>query len=162
MLIDVKLKLKSAWLGNQYTLEKVRRFKKTADQTELIIDQPHWQWAVTEASHVLGFTDKIDASCLRPPLTIRTPTLRLFHREWRNADRKQGEDFEMIQDGTVLSFDMMLMETPESKSKLRAPNLQEARKIMDTAGMWCGFSPFGNKFGYGRCVVLSMEAKILK
>jgi len=73
------------------------------------------------------------------------------------------EMFEAISSGAVLTLRFAVtspMPNSNAVSNLEAPDNRQLESIFKFIGLYLGFSPWGNKFKYGRFSVLSVEDDI--
>lgn len=169
MLLCVKIKLKSPFLGNCRTTDKIRRFDRSkAFKHNIQVDMVRWNWAMEEAISALELD--LDSSAIRVNPTYKAPKLELYVRRWRDgkSGKPKEEMFESIKSGAVLTFEMLVVnnEEPEGaspkKETFKKPTIEDMEKILDTVGRLLGLSPWGSKFGYGRFKVLSIEPSTIK
>jgi len=155
-LFDLKIKVRSPWLGNKATPARIRCFIQK--HNELVIDVAQWQWKVKEAAEDLHVPSDVALDSLILPATIRKPAIVPYVRKFTQNDQKREEMFESIREGAVLTMPIAITSEPESAlhgNKKRSLTHGEARAIFDHIGKIHGLSPWGNNFGYGRFMVLS-------
>jgi hypothetical protein len=150
MLYEVKVRVtEKPWLGEQRTKEHVRKFRRDK-KDRIAIDHTQWQWAFTSAAKALHYD--IDASTIRTESGFSRPTLSLYNRKYSYKGAAREEMFESIREGTIVSFNILVMEAPPEDTEgqqQRPPTEKELRTILDYVGMFIGLSPWGSRWGYG-------------
>jgi hypothetical protein len=139
MLLVVKVRLKSPWLGEMKPDHRnVRRFRRQGPH--LHVHATHWRETYQLAARQLGLNPNPEA--FQPPAFLLPASLHLYKRTYSQVE---VEWFEAMRGGTILAWDCLLREDLP-----RAPSLEEFRRTLVVVGRHFGLSPFGNKFGYGR------------
>lgn len=158
MLYEVKIKLTSAWLGQQRTKEQIRRFRKLKPSNNIAIDNAQWQWAFQEAADALHL-NHVDVSTIYTDQGFEAPTLQLYNRRYTHNGKPHQELFESIRENTVITLEM-LVTTPTQQNKLtQSPSKSELDQILCFVGRMLGLSPWGSRFGFGRFKIESIEEK---
>jgi hypothetical protein len=166
MIYELKIKLTEKMLGDTRH-QTVRRFNRPPSlKGDILLDIRYWNWAIKEACTALHL-DGLDPDSVRIDPALRPPTLRLFVRSWWKENKRTGartrqkDQFEMIDVGTVLTFNLLVPSDPEpgTKARGRAPTAEELGQIFAVIGDILGISPWGSRFGYGRFKVVSIEKK---
>lgn len=164
MLLTIKLKVRTSWLGSERTVNQVRRFERDVHANKLKLDLAQWNWALSQAVDDLRM-DHIDVSSIRFPTTLVSPTLELLKRRWSSKSKGHEEEkFESIRTGTHLSLDVFITSSREpaantgGKESGKSPTASEFQTIMAFIGEHIGLSPWGNRMGYGRFEVLETYA----
>jgi hypothetical protein len=141
MLYSVCLQLKTHMLGS-CTPDKtgVRRFNKTSDGL-IVINQDIWEELFEQAQNDLD--TQYDLKAIVFPRGIRAPALQQHTRRY---NRNKTDFFEAIQPGTNLKFEILI----RSSNFRHAPGQEGLLKLLTHVGEWCGISPWGTKFGYGK------------
>lgn len=158
MLLSVKIRLTRPLLGERRYGDNVRRFKKTRDG-KIDIDPAHWNWAFSQAASSLHLA--VDYSALSPALGLVTPSLVLYNR--RFTARKEGKEIngsemhEAVSAGTLISFELAVLECLGKKEP--APSQEQTAEMLSFVGSFVGISQWGNKFGYGRFDLESLDLK---
>jgi len=159
MLYEVKIRLTMPWLGAQKTTEQIRRFKLSKDKKELDLDRELWDWAYRQAIASLHFDD-IDSTTIRSSMSIKSPTVALHTRKYKNkAGKQQQELFECIVKNTVITIPVMVATNPEDMNDKRSPTKKELETMFEFIGEFVGLSPWGSKFGYGTFKLISITEK---
>lgn len=139
----------------------IRRFERTENgslKTPLSI----WDWALRETFTGLGWRDKVDWSAIRPDPVFNVSALAIHSRSYYKGELKKNEDYECVEPGKVITQPMLLTESPDnisSRKKVgsRVPDLEELQGVLEYIGRYCGISPWGNRYGYGRFEVVGVE-----
>lgn len=147
MICEVKLRVKTMWLGSVRSQDKIRRFSKD-EKKNIKLDIPFWLWAIKSA---LPEDSEIATSTLRLPLAIRAPRLDLYRD-------KHDRLYEAIHLNTVLTFSMLF--TPEPPPGIdegkRPPTVEEFKNLLSIVGEKVGLSPYRSEEGWGRFTVESV------
>ena len=162
MLLRVKIKLKSPFLGNCRTTDKIRRFDRSkAFKHDIQVDMVRWNWAIEEAIEALGMD--LDPSAVRVTPNYKAPKLELYVRRWRDGKtgKQKEEMFESIKSGAVLTIDVLVINNKEPEGSnaddvFKKPTKEDLKDILSLVGRMLGLSPWGSKFGYGRFEVLAI------
>lgn len=156
MIYRLKLKIvEKPWLGQQKTREKIRKFRRDK-KGRVSIDSVEWQWALASAARALEC--KIDVGTIRTESGFDAPGITLFNRKYHHKGKIHEEMFEAIREGTVLTIDILVMESGEiDGQQYNAPTQEELLWIFEYVGMFIGLSPWGSKWGFGRFEVESLE-----
>lgn len=139
----------------------IRRFERTAEgslKTPLAI----WDWALRETFSNLGWRDKVDWTAIRPDPIFNTTQLGIHGRSYYKNEMKKTEDYECVDPGRDIIQPMLLTESPDNistrkKTGARMPDMEELENVLNCIGRYCGISPWGNRYGYGRFDVVSIE-----
>ena len=165
MLLLCRLRMRSHLLGiriHQVGRQSfIRRFERTDDQ-KLKTPLPIWDWALRETFSNMGWRDKIDWSAVRPHPVFRADALSIHNRSYFKNEKKKSEDFESVEPGQVIVQPMLLTDGPDNisarkRNGARLPAVGELGAVLDLIGQWCGISPWGNRYGYGRFDVVSVD-----
>lgn len=139
MYLSVKIRMKSAWLGDMHDRKNsIRRFPRRGGL--ILLPVARWQKSCRTAASLLELDCNINR--VQFPDTLAPPTI---HEYRRRINRVTHEIFESIRGGTVVSFTVFLR-THESRS----PDREQFIEIMKLVGRDFGISHFGNQYGYGR------------
>ena len=161
MKVQLRVKLTSPMLGAQASPDRVRKMDRPNDDGDIRVDIARWHWAIQEAISSLHMPD-VDIHAIRLSKYYKCPTLVLHRRDFKQGAEKKMEMFESIRKGAELTFDMLLLSSPDptgprvSKS-LRPPTIEELGDIFQFIGDTLGISPWGAQYGYGRFDVLSVR-----
>lgn len=146
MVIIAKIKLTSPILGE---LKKdhngVRQLKKTAGR--VLINTEEWREKFKKAARILG--THINAAAIMTEPGYECPTLRLYRRRFNQVN---VDIFESISKGTVLTLKFAIADLP------KAPTSEQIYALLETMGTFMSLSQWGEKYGYGRFEVLSVES----
>ena len=158
MLYEVKIKVADKpWLGQQKSKDKTRKFRRDK-RNRIAIDSVQWQWAFESAAKALDYA--IDVETIRTESGIPAPSISLYNRKYHSRGKPMEEMFEAIREGTVLTFDILLMESGAVGGQVyRAPSQEELHHILDYVGMFIGLSPWGSRWGYGRFELVDLSRK---
>lgn len=153
MVYDLRMKLKTPFLGNQQTQSKIRKFRRT-DSGDIALDSAQWKFVISESIDSLAMD--VNPEAVRLPLEFRAPKLNLYTRRWKDENGIHSEDFESISKGAVLTVKVLSLKQSENNIQ-PGPDQEELKLIFEFAGAWIGLSPWGSKFNYGRFDVLALE-----
>lgn len=161
MLIDIKLRVTSKFLGSKNTHAGIFRFRRTDGNTGdkdslLLIEQDIWRWAMLGAVGSLGMN--VDVDVIHLPPGIRLGAVYLFERRYKTRPRPphyQGKEktskHEVIREGSILGFKLAISDSrPDKKNPPPPPTIGDVEKIFNYIGEYVGLSPFGSQFGFGR------------
>lgn len=161
MLLELRIKVHTPFLGAQNSREGVRRFIKIGENDiQLGIDL--WQYSFRQAAESLHL-QHLDLDAVRLPIKMRRPTLGLFNRQYRSG--KNGKlhiaPHECIHTGTELTIDLVLAtkSAPDTDPMERPPTLDELREIFGLVGSHFGLSPHSAPRGFGRFAVIHLREK---
>lgn len=160
MMFALKIKLVSQMLGGTITHEKIRRFDRRRNSTDLAPDAVQWRWALKQAAETLRLDVSTDAIAVPPG--IQAPTLSLYRRHYyRDKGGKRErvyEDFESINTGAVLTIYLQVASSLPGKPHAKVPNKADVENLFVFIGQFLGLSPWGSKYDYGRFTVLELRA----
>lgn len=145
------LGIKLTPLGKGLTIRRFERTEEGSLKTPLAI----WDWALRETISNLGWRDVVDWSAIRPDPVFNTSQLGIHRRSYYKGEMKKTEDYECVDPGMTVTQPMLLTEAPDNistrkKVGSRTPTLEEVSVVMECIGRYCGISPWGNRYGYGR------------
>lgn len=149
MTYEIKIRLTKPFLGAlRPDVNGVRRFDHRNRQ--ILVPREDWLDAMRKAAKLLGM-HKVRTETIFPPVAIRPPTIHLYRRIF---NRTQVENFESFRAGTVLTLEFIV----DVEDKAR-PGQESLKRMLEFVGLNIGFSPFGNRFGFGRFELLSIVEK---
>lgn len=168
MLIDIKLRVTSKFLGSKNTHQGIFRFRRTDGNTGekdalLLIEQDVWRWAMLGAVDSLGLD--VDVDTIHLPPGIRLGKVYLFERRYKTRPKpphyhgkEKTAKHEVIREGMILGFKLAISSNrPDDKETAPPPTIGDLEKIFNYIGEYVGLSPFGNQFGFGRFHVHSVH-----
>lgn len=140
MLLEVKIKLTSPFLGDVHSKEKIRRLKKNGNGN-IVINEA--QWLDTFALGAKQLNIPFDKATIMLEEDFEAPSIHLYRRVWLKT---RSEMFESIRKGTEITFQMILRDDLEN-----CPTIEQLVAIFELVGKFFGLSQWGSgKFGYGR------------
>lgn len=156
----LRCKLTSPFLGDQRSASGTRKFDTAIYKDELYFlpNNAQWRWALKEAMDAIGVLAESNIDFVRLPSRILAPKIHLYTRilDRQNPDRR--DRFDCFQEGTVISFPVMILGSLEQNNPLglpeRPPTQDEIIQCFELIGESIGLSPWGSKFGYGRFMLL--------
>lgn len=159
-LYMVKIQLESPMLGDQQDNDGVHRFERSKKEGWILTDMDRWHYALSEATTTLDLASSLAASQIRVDLEWRAPSLHRYVKTRRDPKTGAAREttFECIRTGTMLTFEVAALESPEPDSiGLRGPDAEELTEILRVVGKYVGISPWGSRFGFGRFTVRSIH-----
>lgn len=158
----LKCKLTRPFLGTRRDKDGYKAFDTEIVNGEVhyVPDCAQWKWAVRQAFEVMGLIPEVDPDYVKLPVTIKAPTMRLYSRAWNPKNSTQRETFWCFQQGTVLTFPILILSELETEARnqgfvvsSRPPTKEEVLECFKIVGEDIGLSPWGSKFDYGRFTV---------
>lgn len=162
MKVELRVKLTSPMLGAQVSADRIRKMDCPPEfNGNIRVDIPRWHWAIQEAATALHL-DEVDIHAIRLEKSYKCPTLVIHRRDFKKGSEKKMEMFESIRKGAELTFNMLLVQSPDptgprTSIKRRPPTIEELGSIFQLIGDTLGISPWGAQYGYGRFDVLSVR-----
>lgn len=148
MLYEVRLRVKTMWLGQNRTPDGFRRFEKTKDG-DIAVKIPRWLWALNNVLPSLADGKNISTATILLPPHIGRPALFLY-------EHKNAGFFEAINPGAPIDFQVMVTQDlppGHHEETKRPPTKEELQALFQMAGERIGFSPYRPEMGWGRCRV---------
>jgi hypothetical protein len=148
-------------LGGTLTHEKIRRFNRRRNSTDLAPDPVQWRWALKQAAETLRLD--VATTAIAVPPGIQAPTLvlyrRHYYRDGKGGKRERAfEDFESINTGAVLTIYLQVASSLPGKPNVKTPTKADVENIFIFIGHFIGLSPWGSNYDYGRFNVLELKA----
>lgn len=162
MQCSLRIRVRTEMLGNQRVTKpmlmrvfrRVPPSKDSRQQSELLIDLPHWLWALNASMEDLKIPP-VAFSGLHLPIGFRAPALHLFVRTWRaKGGERRSEKFEGIRAGAQLTIPFSLSSPYPPESGKIQPTCEELQRAFQYVGDFYGLSPFGSNLGLGRFDVI--------
>lgn len=153
MVLDVKIKLLTKFLGDSKEANQddkkpkgMRGFRRLNGELQVPIDT----WKRNLESAAAGIGIKFQSNWVALPNTF---TAKKFIWHTRKYNKTEKENFEAIPEGEEITITIILQDQHISK--------EDFLKILTTVGSHYGWSPFGNKFQYGRFEVVGASEQTL-
>ncbi len=169
MLLLLRFRLVTELLAEKPGPQDTRVFRDAGNgrlQTALAT----WDWALKAASKNFKFGQEIDITSVRPEPSWTFPQMILFARTYMHQgrdhkgelNRSRREHFQCIPSGSLLEHRLVISQGPDTQAArhrkdLREPTIDELRSLFEHIGYYLGLSPWGNRLGYGRFEVESLE-----
>ena len=150
MLLELKIKLSSHFLGGEPKDHRGVRCLKRKSKEEIEIDSRLFLRNLEKASKDLGYDVDLSNS-VKLPTSFYAPTVRLVKRTYQAG---RTDTFEGFVKNSEITFLIVLDNTVE-----KAPTLQQLQNIMSIMGQFYGYSQFGMKFGLGRFDVIHLKPR---
>lgn len=169
MLLTCRLKMRTHLLGVRiHPLGgglSIKRFDRN-DEGSLKTPLAIWDWALREAFSNLRWRDSVDWSAIRPHPVFHADVLSIHNRSYYRDNVRRSEDYEAVDPGQIVTQHLLLTDAPENISHRRGsgtriPTMEETTEVLKFIGSVCGVSPWGNRYGYGRFDLLSVEPVII-
>lgn len=140
MLINTNIKTTTKWLGDKKNPEKQIRVFERSHNNSLSIPDTIWRNNTNKAAADLSVAD-FDKQSLRFQFGILADT-EIYTRVYNKTSK---EKFEAIPENQII--ELKLVYNNEENKNITTTIL---KNILKHVGEFYGFSPWGNKFGYGR------------
>lgn len=153
MRLNFRIRLTSPLLGYIQTHEPITQF--VVENNALCLDLEEIAWRLENAATSVKLGNVVNATSLRFPEKITTPTMGTYIKQWRvkGTGARKRREFQCIREGALISIPLRSVTEPDPPEVARVPSLDEMRLVLGEMGQYYGLMGWGSELGFGRFVI---------